>query len=548
MPLVTLLNLNGHFVAIVAPMTTLSPINAANALAPLYDTSVTKTPSSTQADSGSAPQSSTSVTLGQVAANAQFYAFPSVPVFPPPVWEGPSNNAVSALMATNFSSLSGAQQFQGLGAALLNQFGSNAGDFSQSVLTPGANSSPNAIAAAQSRLHSSATNQITLEVTTTSGAQVDITLGSDSNGLAVQVDVTHGSLSASDRSALEGLSKSFQSAIDGLTANPPTLDLGGLMQFDSSAISSIDFHASVQGATGPQTVDFHADNQVRKLSASGPDGTINLSVNLKDTMIIGDAQQQANAISSYLQQFQNEQTRGNGNPALMSMFDDAFTEMNSNYNVATPQERGVSALLSTLTGADQSVLTGLADFTASVVQTPKASNPYRPNEADTFSYQVSQTTDVDNSNPLNLSVTQRQSSHLSASFHQAVPNSGGLHLTSSKESQTYDYVQVDDSASSEAQIGYQKGLLVKATLAHSASQSTHKQEYVQGELTQNTTTPASQSWSKDFLTLLGDAQLGARFVSQQAVDHAQSTLLAINRLVVLQSNPLDVETTAAKRV
>jgi hypothetical protein len=526
-------------------MTTVSSLNSANALASLYDTSVTKTPAS--ASGASATQSSTSVTLGQPLSVTPVYAIPGIaPVDAAPVWEGPSNNEVSFLMAGNYAALSGAQQFQGLGAALLNQIGAGGGDFSQSVLTAGASASPNAIANAQSGLHNSAANQITLDVTTTSGAQVEITLGSSSNGLAVQVNVTNGTLSASDRSALAGLSNAFQSAIDGLTsANGPTLDLSGLEQFDSSAISSIDFHASLQGASGTQTVDFEANSQVRKLSTSGPDGSINLSVNVADTMIIGDAEQQQSAISSYLQQFQNEQARGNGNAALMSMFESGFTALNSNYNVPAP-ERGLDALMSSIPAAGQSMMTGLADFTASVVQTPKSDNPYRPGEADTFSYQVSQTTDVDNANPLNLSITQRQSSHLSASFHKPLQGTSPLQLTSNRDSQNYDYFQIDDSASSEAQIGYQKGVLVNATLTHSASQSTRKQEYVDGELTQDTTTPAEQSWSKNFLALLDNAHLDSRFDSPQTVESAQSTLQEINRLVVLQADPQDVASSAAQ--
>jgi hypothetical protein len=255
----------------------------------------------------------------------------------------------------------------------------------------------------------------------------------------------------------------------------------------------------VQSALGPQTVDFSADNQLRKLSTSGPDGSINLTVNTADTMIIGDAEQQQSALSSYLQQFQREQARGDGNPTLMSMFESAFTAMNSNYNVVRP-ERG-----SAIPAAGESLMTGLADFTASVVQTPISSNPYRPTEVDAFSYQVSQVTDVENADPQNLAIAQQQNSHLSASFHTAVSGTGPLYLTANADSQNYDYVQVNDSSSNEAQIGYQQGVFVEATVSHSASQSTRKREYEHGLLTQDTTTPTEQSWSKNFLPQLSGA-------------------------------------------
>jgi hypothetical protein len=85
-------------------------------------------------------------------------------------------------------------------------------------------------------------------------------------------------------------------------------------------------------------------------------------------------------------------------------------------------------------------------------------------------------------------------------------------------------------------------------LTHSASQSTREQEYVQGMKTEDTTTPAEQSWSKDFLTLLDSAQLGSRFDTPQSVERAQLTLQAINRLVVLQMNPQAVESIAGQTV
>jgi hypothetical protein len=519
-------------------MTSVSPLNAASLFASLYGTGVTKISPATNTNSLVAPPSSTSVTLGQpaaVAPVAPVYALTAAPI-ESAVWEGPSNHAVTSLMAANFSILSGAGQFQGLGAALLNQLGTDPGNFSQSVLLSDPHASAANIAAAQTQLHNSAPNSITLDVATSSGAKVEITLGSDTNGLAVQVKVTHGTLTAADQTALKGLSKAFQSAIDGLNAAPPTLNLSGLMQFDSSALSSIDFHATVQGESGIQKVDFHADTKLRSLNASGPGGTIKLNVDMSNPAIIGNAQQRANAIGSYLQQFQNEQQRGHGDASLMSMFENAFTDMNSNYSTAGAQS-AVSPGLSLLSASDHGMLTGLADFTASVVQTPTQSNPLRIDEMDAFSYQVSQSTDIDSKGSLNLSVEQHQSSHLRASFHQAIPGSAGLFLTKSRQSQTYDYMQIDDSASSDAQIAYEKGELVKATLDQSASQSTHKKEYLAGDLVQEITTPSSKSWSKDFLKLLDDADLASRIGDPQIVDRTQAALPAASCLVPLQADP-----------
>src|SRR6202000_670504 len=99
---------------------------------------------------------------------------------------------------------------------------------------------------------------------------------------------------------------------------------------NTSDITSIDFQAKVAG----QTVDLQNSGQVRSLHTTGPLGSVQVSVDTSNSLIIGDAQQQAAALSAYLAQFQYEQSRGQGNSSLMSMFESAFAELNSNYDVA----------------------------------------------------------------------------------------------------------------------------------------------------------------------------------------------------------------------
>ncbi|MCT7000071.1 hypothetical protein M1739_26150, partial [Salmonella enterica subsp. enterica serovar Abaetetuba] len=64
---------------------------------------------------------------------------------------------------------------------------------------------------------------------------------------------------------------------------------------------------------------------------SGPAGSIDLAVDLKNAAILGDAKQQANALKTYLAQFDRVEKRGSANADLMAMFKDAFSVMNSNY-------------------------------------------------------------------------------------------------------------------------------------------------------------------------------------------------------------------------
>jgi len=515
-------------------MTSISSLNTANILASLDQTDTQKTsPIAKTSLTSAAPPTTpaTSVTLAQAAAGASSPVY-SVYTAYQPVWENTADDPISLRMAGNMAVLTGAQQFNGLGAALLNQLGSTGASFSQSVLLTDGNQSSAAIAATQAQLHKSATNQVTLDVTTKSGVKVEISLDSDTDGLGVQVNVTNGTLSAADRNALQGLAKSFQSAIDGLTSDPPALNISGLLQYDAKDLSSVDFHAAVQGTSGNQTVDFHADSQQRSLSSNGPDGKINLNVDMSKLATIGgSAQQQAAAIKSYLQQFNNAQQRGHGDPALVSAFDDAFTAMNSNYSV-TPASGAATTAAALMSGSDRSLLSGLADFTASVVQTPKQSNPYRLDEYDAFSYQVSQSTEISRSGPLGVSVKQQQNSQLHASYHQAIPGSAGLFLDNTKQSQNYDFIQIDDSASSEANMAIDDGKLVNATLQQSAKQSTHTLEYVLGVIVKDTTTPESGSWSKDFLKLLDDAN---------ASSSGGQTLAAVSQDSVLQADPLRLE-------
>jgi hypothetical protein len=508
-------------------MTTLFPIGTPG---PIASSPVSTSPNS-RANATAQPAAtspSTSVTLGQSnsAANAQTYSFPlgqpAQATFP--VAKTPSSDAVTSLMTINFFSPSLAGQFQGLGAAALTRFTTEGSDFSQLLQNP----------ASQSQ----GQNQMTLDIRTAGGAKVELSLSSQGNGLEVDIKVTDGSLSEADRSALAKLSGAFQNAIDGLTTVPPQLDLSGLTQFDPSVLSSVDFHANVQvEGNKNQTVDFHADSQRRTLSSAGPSGTVKVGVDMSNPAIFGSPAQQAQAIDRYTQQFDAAQSRGKGDASLMAMFKDAFTELNSNYGTTASKQAVGQAGSITLGDADHSMLTGLADFTASISQTASAPNPMRPDEPDTFSYQVSQNTRISGNDQLNFALMQQQQSHLSANYHQAIPGGGPLALTKSIASQNYDYYQIDDDARSLTDIAYSNGALVKASTSRSDSQSTQVSEYLRGEMVKNTTTPTQASQSSDLTKLLNSARLNDRSNTPQARADWEQTLSSINNRIYLQADP-----------
>jgi hypothetical protein len=370
--------------------------------------------------------------------------------------------------------------------------------------------------AMQSALHTGATNQISLNVTMRDGAQVQVTLGEQSNGLAATVTITGGTLSEADRTALLKMAGGFQNAIDGLTSSDQaTIDLAGLVQqFNPSVFTSMDLQASVDGnGQGTQTVDFHADGTQRSLQTSGPLGSMQISVDMSNPSILGNASQQSQALSNYLQQFAAEGTRGHANAQLIAMFSSAFTALNSNYDT-TPS---YSSSQATLGSAAHSMLTGLADFSASVMQAGQSPNPMKPGEADGFNYQVSQNTVERTRDRYDYTITQTQQSRMSASYHTSLQAGGSLAIGSDKASQNYYYYQINDSAQSQTTISYTKGQLTQALLNQSASSSTHMQKYVMGDLQDEMSTPSKQSWSKSLLDLLNNSQANGG-VSQSVLD------------------------------
>ena len=470
---------------------------ALNTLLTATKTTATVSPAAGQQQATTAQ--SAAVMIGQTDATSPVYNI----IKPALVWERSSSDLMSSKLASNFSNAGNAARFSGLGAALLERFTTDSGSYSQSVMkqTSAQSASSAGNVAAQTQLHTKADNQISLSIKTASGALVEITLGSDDDGLGVQVNVSKGTLSDADRKALANMAEGFQKAIDGLTAQPPKLDLSGLTKFDTSVLTSVDLHASL-GTENTRTLDFHADASTRSVKSTGIDGTVNISVDMSKRALLGTESQQTQALNQYLKQFDNAGSRGNADDALMTMFRDAFTALNSNYgeSATTHKSSAREPVSFSLTRTDKNMVSGLADFTASVSQTPvDKTNPMRPDEVDTFSYQVSQSSSITGTGTQDRHISQKQQSHLVASYHKALTSGLQLNLTTDRNSQNYLYYQIDDKAESTTNIQYQKGALVSASVDQRASTSTHIQKYVKGWLESDTTTPVDTSKTTDLL-------------------------------------------------
>lgn len=461
----------------------------------------------------------------------------------PLAWEYTQPDKVSFRMGGNFASASANSRFRGLGETLLLQLAQSNQNISQSVIrsSTGQTLEPAELAAAQARIHSGvADNSINLTLKTASGKTVEITLSSQDNALAVQAQVQGGDLSKEELAALGAMAEGFESAIQGLSAVPPQLKLDALAQFDTDVFSSVDLITRFKlDDDSTQRLELHADASQRQVRMSGAAGDFDLSVDLKNAAILGDSNQKAKALASYLRQIEAARDRGDGDRNLLSMFESAFKTVHSSY----PQNRAASGPQAStaikLTDTDRSVLSGLADFSATVTEKTVNGNPARPGELDSFNYRLSQATQSKGQDQLNRKIVQNQQSHLTAHYHKPLYAGQKLELTTDPQSQNYQYYQIDDQASSTSSIGYVKGKLVEASVSHSASQSTRISKYVMGHLEEDNVTPVSSSKTQNLLGLLQQALQEDRLAKQGL--GTSNAFAAIQDTVMLVGSPMEIK-------
>lgn len=447
------------------------------------------------------PPASTTVTLGQTA-NVLTYSpngNAANPVQEP--------DALSSLMSDNVRSSSLTGQFKGLAGALLARFQTDGGNYTQSIASPRATAALDGLAGAQAKPQ--ADNSVALRITTASGAKVNVTLDSNEKGLSVQIDVGDAKLTEAERTAIAGLSKSFQDAVDGLASVPPKLALSALSKIDSNVLSSVSLEATV-GAEGPDQVSFkfQADAGQRSLTVKTLAGSAQINVDVSQPTQFGSAQQQSAAIDTYLSKFDSAQKRGEGDAALMSYFKQGFSDLHHSYGAWSPQGAATSRL-GVPAEVHRTMLSGLADFSASVNQASVASNPAQSRELDTFSYQTSQNTSTSGRAQWDLAITQQQQSSLSASFHRALSPDQKLDLTEDPQSQNYAYYEIRDTYENKTDIGFDAGKLAKASFTETSTLSTVVSKFVKGKLVEQSAIPTTQTRSRDLMELLRAADLDA---------------------------------------
>ncbi|MYM40658.1 hypothetical protein [Duganella qianjiadongensis] len=448
-------------------------------------------------------------------------------------WENRTHSTSATLMARNMNNDELSTRLSGLGSELLKQVAYDGADFSQSVqqLPASATSDTYALQVSPAKIsqHGMGDNQISLNIMTASGIKVELKLDASDNGIAVEAH-SSGKLNDAERKALGKLSEAFQKSIDGLSENPPRIDLAGLTQFDSHALAAVDLKGQIKiDAKDTQRLEFHADSMGRTLSFNGPAGTASIAVDLSKPASWGSKAQQAAALDHYLQQIDQAATRGLGRGAIIGMFKQGFSALNSDYGSGPVAPQGIA-----LNQQDHALTTGLADFNASFAQTEEFPNPARSTEKDSFAYELAQKTSIGGGSQLDRSISQQQSSHLKARYHAPIRADAKLALDLSPNSQNYHYVTIDDAASSQTEIAYHKGVLAKATLDMQASQSTRTLRYSLGKLQDDHTTPAGKRSSRDLLTTLEPERTGHDPLSE--TEQAQM-LAKLHPQILLQQNP-----------
>ena len=417
-------------------------------------------------------------------------------------WASPPTDPVSVLMQKNLGAgvADDSAWLEGLGVAVLDRLATTPGGFSQTVVNyqqdnaqsadVARTASAQALAAAGAAL-----NRVGLTITTASGKAVNIAVSFASGGLggtsSLSVDVqVDGELSADEQKAVAQLSSGFQAALDGLNKVPPEVNLSGLVGYDASVLSGVDLSVRAMPPLNGEleSFAFHVDSTQRSFSMEGVSGKIALSVDLSQPEIRGSAAQQKAALSDYLAQFDAANQRGHGNAKLIAQFKDAFTQLNSNYPAA--DELSVPLL----SGKDRSVLSGLADFTASMSGdfTDAAEGRVKTEEGH-IEYRASQSTTISGRDKYSgLTVRQTQRASLKSDF---VKSRNGAELDTSTGN--YDRYSIRDESSTTTSFAYVKDKLKSASIERLVDQLESYAKLVDFKVLEERQTPRHEATRED---------------------------------------------------
>ena len=387
---------------------------------------------------------------------------------------GLDHSQLSILMSTNVRGAQ-ADAFQGLGKALLEGLKDNPQGVTLSAVAETGD--------AQERQPD---RVVALNITTASGINVSLGMTRNQNGLVVELKTEGGELRAEETAAIAGLADAFQSTLDGLSAESPSLNIKGLTNLDSTLLKAVDLQTDVRKDGGSiQSLKYHADSSARAMSYKTDEVAFDLSTDLSHPETVGSYGQQQQALASWASQLDSARARGQGDKHLLDMFKNSFMALNSQYGSNEVDNR-LNIITRTQDNVVQENLSGLADYSASFKQADKSSNPFRKDERDSFAYSSSQRTERENANNL----TQKTTSHLQASYHQVLDNTAPLALTLDASSQNYSYHQIDERSAAETALAFnEKGEVKSVTNAVEKHTVETVKKYNAGRLIEESRTP-----------------------------------------------------------
>ncbi|MES2611678.1 MAG: hypothetical protein V4679_15630 [Pseudomonadota bacterium] len=470
------------------------------------------------------------------------------------VWEQAPTTAVDQVIGRNASATSQSARFAGLGSALLEQVASTGSSYRQTIVNVAATYSPDKIqgkaADAQWAIRSSPSASAALTIKTQSGASVRISIAdqrlpvSTGSGITVQIDV-EGDLTPQEQQALQSLAKGFDEAMEGLTREPPLVNLDGLMKFDSKLLTRVELKSEIYGLNdkGERAMvlgtRFTASADSREIELKTLKGTATVKTDLRQSAIWGSAEQKARAVQQYLSRVDKAAERGNGNQELVDLFKSSFAALHGGYG-AGDQASGltrvrpadISSDADAFSEEDHSLLTGMADFKATLLTNRRAINPRHTNEIDIFDYKLEQSTQISGGSAANRAITQTQTSDLSAAFHRSLRTRREPELSSDSATQNYYYTQVEDHSSTRMELAYDKDKPVRALLTQTASQFLRTTKVEFNKVVDTLEEPLQQqSQRKDLLPML-EQLLRREEADELSSEEKQKTLREWNAMVL----------------
>lgn len=404
---------------------------------------------------GAAVDSLTRATFGASGGDVAVYSGRRATTGVGHLWSSPANqgDAISILMARNRGQniYSLADQWRGLGGALLGRFGATGEAYSQTraddwgVAMGGDMDtvSPEAGVQQAAKLDgvTSRATVVGLKIQTRSGQSVELKIsvnaGHDGTvGTKVELQAS-GTVGAEERAAIEQLASGLDRALEGLgRSDAVSLDLSGLMGYDRRAITSLDLTANApEAGFALDSFSLHLGDDKRSIALKGREGAMHLE--LAAAAPATTSAQRGTAMQRMLDRLDGAGERGRANAALVEQMKSAFEQLQT---AAAP-------------GADKShadedadlasQASGLADFEAGLEGATWRNNRFgATHEAGQVDYRLSQKTTANTAGNGSRSVVQTVSEQLTADYRTAARPGGMLDV----EAGSYAATRVRDSS------------------------------------------------------------------------------------------------------